>query len=212
MPAASTISFQDLARAIADHGAHQRCITAIAGPPGSGKSTLAARLAEQLNARDPDSAAVVPLDGFHFDDAVLRARGDLARKGAPHTFDVGGLKSLLARIRRNDEPFIAAPVFDRSLEIARAGARIIPPTARHIVVEGNYLLLTDAPWRDLNFDLSVFLPVPLAELERRLAERWSHLPPAEARAKLSDNDLPNAELVLSESRAADFFVDAEQSA
>ena len=152
------------------------------------------------------------MDGFHFDDAVLRARGDLARKGAPHTFDVGGLKSLLARIRRNDEPFIAVPVFDRELEVARAGARIIPRTARHILVEGNYLLLAQNPWRDLAFDLSVFLPVPLAELERRLSERWSHLAPTAARAKLTDNDLPNAQLVLSESRRADIFIDTARSA
>lgn len=207
MQAPSTTSFEDLARAIADRGATRRCITAIAGPPGSGKSTLAVRLADRLNASDPGSAAVIPMDGFHFDDAVLRARGDLARKGAPHTFDVGGLRSLLARVRRNDEPFVAVPVFDRELEIARAGARIIPRTTRHIVVEGNYLLLTSAPWCDLSFDVSVFLPVPLAELERRLAERWSHLPPADARAKLTDNDLPNAELVVSQSRTADFFIE-----
>jgi len=67
-----------------------RRLIAIAGAPASGKSTLAARVVEGLNAQVPGRAAVVPMDGFHLDDTVLSARGDLARKGAPHTFDVLG--------------------------------------------------------------------------------------------------------------------------
>jgi pantothenate kinase len=36
------------------------------------------------------SAAVVPMDGFHYDDAVLAGLGLSGRKGAPETFDFGG--------------------------------------------------------------------------------------------------------------------------
>jgi len=75
----------------------RRQLVALAGPPASGKSTLARQLVAQLNQRHPKRAAIVPMDGFHFDDAVLAARGDLPRKGAPHTFDVGGLAHLLGR-------------------------------------------------------------------------------------------------------------------
>ena len=64
-----------------------RSVTAIAGPPGSGKSTLAERLAEELNRREAESAAVLPMDGYHFDDLILVPRGWRPRKGAPHTFD-----------------------------------------------------------------------------------------------------------------------------
>ena len=94
----------------------QRFVVAIAGPPGSGKSTLAQRLNVVL---PEDASAVVPMDGFHFDDVVLDSRGLRPRKGAPETFDYAGFAALLKRIRAG-EPEIAIPVFDRSMELSRA--------------------------------------------------------------------------------------------
>ena len=47
----------------------------------------------------PGEAALVPMDGYHFDNAVLVERGLLPRKGAPQTFDVDGLARDLERIR-----------------------------------------------------------------------------------------------------------------
>src|SRR5688572_9447525 len=110
-----------------------RYMVAIAGAPASGKSTLAGSLAEQLILAG-ETAIAVPMDGFHFDDAVLNARGHRPRKGAPFTFDVAGFEVLLRRIR-TVEPEIAIPVFDRSMELARAGAAIIEGKTRFIVVE-----------------------------------------------------------------------------
>ena len=52
---------------------------AIAGPPGSGKSTLAADLARRIGL----SCCLIPMDGFHLDNATLSARGLLPVKGAP---------------------------------------------------------------------------------------------------------------------------------
>jgi len=187
--------------------AQRRRLVAVAGPPGSGKSTLCDQLVQALNDRQPGIAAVVPMDGFHFDDAVLRARGTLDRKGAPHTFDVGGLAAMLARLRANTEEEIAVPVFDRDLEIARAGARLIPASTPLLLIEGNYLLLDRQPWFQLKpcFDLTIRLEVPRAELERRLLDRWLGLglAPEVAMAKALGNDLPNADLVASSSRPAD---------
>jgi pantothenate kinase len=189
----------------------QRFIVAIAGPPGSGKSTLAARLHEVL----PEGAsAIVPMDGFHFDDAVLNLRGLRSRKGAPETFDHAGFAALLKRIRAS-EPDIAIPVFDRSMELSRAGAAIIGSGVKFILVEGNYLLLDEKPWSELGslFDFSIFVDVPRFELERRLMERWrSHgKSDDDARAWIASNDLPNIERVLSRRRKADLIVDhAEQ--
>ena len=187
-------------------GQSSRHITAVAGPPGAGKSHVADLLVEALNARDPGSAAVFPMDGYHFDDGILSARGWLPRKGAPHTFDVGGFSAMLERLRANAEDEIAVPVFDRSIEIARNAARFISKDVRHLVVEGNYLLLDRSPWSDLDFDTTVYLDVPMEELERRLMKRWASLEGAELKAKMEDNDLPNARLVVAESRAADFVV------
>jgi pantothenate kinase len=202
------ISFEELAALVRERGSRDRSITAICGAPGAGKSTLSDRLAAFLNEGDADSAAVFPMDGYHYDDLILNARGWRARKGAPHTFDVAGFAHMLTRLKRNDEAEIAVPVFDRSIEIARNSARIIPRPVRHLIVEGNYLLLNEPSWKDLAplFDTTVFLDVPMAELERRLSERWQDLSPEDCRMKLAENDLPNAELVSARSRSAEFVL------
>ncbi len=185
-----------------------RGLTAIAGPPGSGKSTLADELAAKLNGSEAGCAAVLPADGYHFDNLVLEPKGWLPRKGAPHTFDVAGFASMLERIRRNVEPEIAVPVFDRGIEIARNGARLIPAGVRHVIVEGNYLLLDCPPWDGLAayFDTTVFLEVPRHVLIARLRDRWKDLSADEGRRKLDENDLPNADLVTTRSRAPEFVL------
>jgi pantothenate kinase len=191
-----------LAALIRERAAGQgRFITALAGAPGSGKSTLAAEVVAALGA----GARVVPMDGFHYDDEVLEARGQRARKGAPYTFDAQGFLHLIRRLRAEDE--VAFPVFDRSMELSRAAADVVTKADRFLVVEGNYLLLNEPPWDALAplFDLTVFLDVPIAELDRRLLARWAHYgkTPAEARAWIDGNDMPNIEKVIHHSRAAD---------
>ncbi len=202
------ITPDDLVAELLERGRRSRHVTAVAGPPGAGKSTIADALAEKLNAADPNSAAVFPMDGFHYDDTILNARGWRPRKGAPHTFDVGGFARMLMRLRENSEAEIAVPVFDRSIEIARNAARFIPQSVRHLIVEGNYLLLDAPRWSDLAplFDTTVFLDVPMDELRRRLGTRWVDLQGEELRMKMEENDLPNAELVVQESRPAEFVI------
>jgi pantothenate kinase len=207
-PMTAAITFDEFAATVASRGARERSLTAIAGPPGAGKSLLAERLAERLNAGEPGSAAVLPMDGYHYDDLILVPRGLRARKGAPDTFDVGGLRHMLIRLRANEEAEIMVPVFDRDLEIARAGARPIPQTVRHVIVEGNYLLLDRAPWRELRplFATTAMLAVPTAILRQRLIARWQGqgLSGAEIDAKVEGNDLPNGRLIVEESAAAEF--------
>ena len=190
----------------------QRFLVAIAGAPGSGKSTVAEQLADELNEHRADCAAVLPMDGFHFDDMLLNLRGWRARKGAPHTFDVDGLGHLLGRMRSNTEAEIAIPVFDRKIEIARAGARVITQSVDIILVEGNYLLLDQYPWRALKqtFDLTVMIAVEEDELKRRLQGRWVRhgLTPQEIDEKLEENDMPNGRLVREFSSTADLILKA----
>jgi pantothenate kinase len=184
----------------------KRFIVAIAGPPGAGKSTLAEKLCALL---PEHSAIVVPMDGFHYDNVILEERGLRSRKGAPETFDVAGFEHLLKRIRAG-EPDIAIPVFDRNMELARAGAAIVGGDIKFILAEGNYLLLDEAPWFSLAplFDLAVFIDVPRAELERRLLLRWNEQGRSDedARSWVASNDLPNVDRVLKRRRAADLIV------
>jgi pantothenate kinase len=187
-----------------------RRILAIAGAPGSGKSTLAEALVGLLEARSPGSAALLPMDGFHYDDLHLVPAGLRARKGAPETFDVGGLVHTLGRLRARDEASVAVPVFDRGIEIARAGARLIPASVPVIVAEGNYLLLEEGEWPRLApmFDLTVMVEVPEPVLRARLEARWTGfgLSPEEIAGKVEENDLPNGRRVAARSRPADLVL------
>lgn len=201
------VDLATLAAIVRERSAASRTLTAIAGPPGAGKSTVATELATRLNADAPGSAAVLEQDGYHFDDWILVPRGLRPRKGAPETFDVAGFHHMLQRLKANREDEIAVPVFDRSIEIARAGARMIPRTVRCLIVEGNYLLLDRAPWSSLFplFDTTVMIEVPEDVLRRRLEERWRgyKLPPEEVSAKVEGNDLPNGRLIIANSAQAE---------
>ncbi|AUG54000.1 nucleoside triphosphate hydrolase [Thalassospira marina] len=204
-----TIDLDQIASLIAARRSGEgRMMVAIAGAPASGKSTLSERLHHHLGG-DEAGVAVVPMDGFHFDDAILRERGDLARKGAPHTFDVGGFARYLAAIREDDED-IFVPVFDRKLELSRGSARCIGKHHRLILVEGNYLLLKQAPWNRLAslFDLKLMLDVPMGVLEQRLIQRWlDHgFDQKSATSRALENDIPNARVVQSQSGGADHIL------
>ncbi|WOS63218.1 nucleoside triphosphate hydrolase [Sinorhizobium fredii] len=185
-----------------------RFIVAIAGPPGAGKSTLSDGLAEAI-AEAGESVAVLPMDGFHMDNAVLEQKGLLARKGAPETFDVRAFLATLAAVRADDGE-VLVPVFDRSRELAIASARAIAPETRIILVEGNYLLLDEAPWNRLDgaFDYSIFIDPGIDVLEQRLLQRWyDHGYDDEtARTKAFGNDIPNARRVVGSRRASDLVI------
>ena len=179
--------------------AGSRLVVALAGPPASGKSTLSEEIAARMG------GAVLPMDGFHLDDRILGPRGLLPRKGAPETFDLGGFARTIAALRDGTE--VVHPIFDRSREIAIAGAGVIPVDCPVVVVEGNWLLLDAPGWREVGpWDLTLRLEVPDDELRRRLAARWAHLPPEVAAAKIDGNDMPNARLVREGSRAPDVLL------
>jgi pantothenate kinase len=206
--AGEPIELSRLADLLEARAAAGRVIVALAGAPGSGKSTLAEKLVGKLNGRKPGFAAVLPMDGFHYDDLYLVPAGLRPRKGAPHTFDVNGLFHTLQRLRARDEAEVAVPVFDRKIEIARAGARLIPAEVPVIVVEGNWLLLDQAPWTRLHalFDVTAMVDVAEHVLRSRLRGRWERLGLSEPEIieKLDENDLPNGRLVRDGSVPADY--------
>jgi len=170
-----------------------RRLIAVAGPPAGGKSTLAEQLAADL----PDTA-VVPMDGFHLDNDVLSARGLLARKGAPQTFDADSFVEL---VRALTEPVeVTYPTFDRGRDCVVPDGGRVDASCKTVIVEGNYLLLDAAPWNKLRglWDVSFFLDVPFDILRDRLLARWRDHGYSEQDAlkKAEMNDLPNATLVM----------------
>lgn len=202
------VLIEDFASELLSRAGAGRLLVGIAGPPGVGKSTFCDALNYRLTSVQSGISAILPMDGFHFDDSYLDEKGWRSRKGAPHTFDVGGLLHTVKRLKQNNEDFVAVPVFDRKLEIARAGARIISQDVAIVLVEGNYLLLKDKPWQDVAayFDVSAMLMANIEVLEQRLGKRWADqgMGADKIAEKLGDNDLPNVHLVLDNSVAADF--------
>ena len=193
----------ELAEEIARRAAStDRFIVGIGGPPAAGKSTFAEAIAARLPS---GSAFVFGMDGFHYDDAVLARMGLSARKGAPETFDFHGFEATLPRLREGGRD-VAIPVFDRSLELSRAAAEIVPASARFVICEGNYLLLDEAPWSELEplFDFTIFLDIEREELVQRLVSRWMHYGREQEAARnwIETNDMRNADRVWSRRRPA----------
>ena len=185
----------------------QRLLVAIVGPPASGKSTISDSIAEGLTAKG-HNAVVVPMDGFHLDNRILINRDLLHRKGAPQTFDAGGLERLLDALRSKDDVYF--PIFDRTADLAAAGAGVVPGTCDIVLVEGNYLLLDQAPWDRIagKWDYSISLDVNFEILRERLIARWTDhgLNETDAIARAEQNDIPNAKLVVDQSRKADLTI------
>src|SRR5215217_3155418 len=133
--------------ALALVGDRRRVVLGIAGAPGAGKSTLAEALVHAVARRQGDDwVAHVPMDGFHLADVQLERLGARLRKGAPDTFDVDGYAALLHRVVAEPDTWVYAPGFDRTLEQPVAAAMVVPPAARLVVTEGNYLLLPEEGW------------------------------------------------------------------
>ncbi|MXG91898.1 nucleoside/nucleotide kinase family protein [Nocardioides flavescens] len=194
----------DLLRAAAPS---ERVLLGLAGAPGAGKSTLGAGLAAAYG------CPVVPMDGFHLADVELIRRGLLERKGAPETFDAEGYAALLTRLRARPGHTVMAPAFERDLEQPVAGAIPVPPEARLVVTEGNYLLLDEPRWRAVRECLDSVWHLRLDDAVRRdrLVARHvaSGKSPDAARAWVETVDEPNARLVDSAASRADFVVEVD---
>jgi pantothenate kinase len=207
-------TFDDLvhrARALPQGG--RRAILGIAGSPGAGKSTLAERLVRELNGTGDPWVAHVPMDGFHLADAELERLGRRDRKGAPDTFDAAGYAALLRRLRDEPGDVVYAPGFERVLEQPVAGAIPVPPTARLVITEGNYLLLTTGAWQRIRplLDEVWFCELPESERVRRLVARHEQFGKnhEEAVAWVSRTDERNAGLVAATRGRADLVVPGE---
>lgn len=197
----------DEARGIAD----RRYLVGIAGPPGAGKSTVAAKLCQRINLdASAQVAKVVPMDGFHLDNARLEQIGLMELKGVPDSFDKEGFEALVIRLKSLPFETIAFPVFDRSIEASIEDADSVGPKQPIVILEGNYLFY----WHQIRnqLDLSVYIDAPENILYDRLLAR--HLEGGRdavaAREKVLSTDMPNRKLIESCRDCADIYLDSAQ--
>src|SRR4051794_10621615 len=155
-------------------------VIAVAGSVAVGKSTTA-RLLQTLLAASPGSPRVdlVTTDGFLLPNAVLEARGLLARKGFPDSYDRRALLRFLADVKSGREK-VFAPVYDHQSYDIVPGARQAVDRPDILILEGLNVLQAGgradgtAPEVFLSdfFDFSVYVDAAEADIQRWYVERF----------------------------------------
>jgi pantothenate kinase len=184
-----------------------RRIVGVTGAPGSGKSTVA----QQIVARMPDRAVLVPMDGFHLANSELARLGRRGRKGAQDTFDSAGYVALLRRLRdQGPDEIVYAPEFRRDVDESIGSAIPVFPEHALIVTEGNYLLLDSGHWAGVRplLDEVWYVEIDADVRRERLAARHMRFGMSESAARdwAMLTDEPNAVLVAAHRARADLVV------
>ena len=185
----------------------ERVLIGIIGKPGAGKSTLSKFLMSKLS---KELVTVVPMDGYHLSNKVLKDLKRADRKGAPDTFDVAGFISLVKRIRSEQTQNIYYPIFDRAIEESIAAQGVVTSATKVVIIEGNYLLHDEGGWEVINdlLDESWMVDVDDDKRISRLISR--HIAygkdPEAAKAWAKGTDEVNAKLIERGRTRADYVV------
>lgn len=225
-------TYQELATYLAERYLHsdKQVWIGIAGGPGAGKSTLSSHIVELINKVEENSAVVLPMDGFHYSRAELRAMGEaagspytyeqlLARRGSPWTFDAPSIVAKFKKARL--ERCGVLPTYSRQLSDPVPDGVELLKTHKIVLVEGNYLLnYDDSEWGLLQslFDEKWFIACASQEeqrqrLIRRHMETWTPektkmfgAGEAGAAVKADSNDVMNAQFVDTHRKYADRII------
>jgi pantothenate kinase len=185
----------------------ERVLIGIIGKPGAGKSTLSKFLMSKL---PKEFVTVVPMDGYHLSNKILKELKRADRKGAPDTFDVAGFISLIKRIRSEQSQNIYYPIFDRAIEESIAAQGVVTAATKVVIIEGNYLLHDDGGWEVCNDLLDESWMVDVDD-DKRIARLISrHIAygkePEAAKAWAKGTDEVNAKLIERGRGRADYIV------
>ncbi|KFY40485.1 hypothetical protein V494_03468 [Pseudogymnoascus sp. VKM F-4513 (FW-928)] len=205
----------------------RRILVAFAGTPGSGKTTISAALTKVWNEELPSNASitVLPMDGFHYPKSVLSTLQNpkcaFRRRGAPFTFDAEAFVKLVKALRESsvtevDDPSQSfhAPSFDHAVKDPIENDIYIPSSQRIVILEGNYLLLNEHPWDQVQHlvDESWFVSISRETAKNRLVKR--HLQAGietttEAAAlRAEENDLRNGDHIKENMVCPNFIIES----
>jgi type I pantothenate kinase len=154
-------------------------VIGIAGSVAAGKSTIA-RMLQALLARWPDHPRVdlVTTDGFLFPNATLEARGLMARKGFPESYDVRALMRFLAELKAG-APKVRAPRYSHLTYDIVPGEETVLTGPDIVIVEGVNVLQTPSRRGRVEasvvvsdfFDFSIYVDATETDLERWYIDR-----------------------------------------
>ena len=167
-------------------------VIAVAGSVAVGKSTTA-RLLQTLLAAGPGAPRVdlVTTDGFLYPNAVLEARGILARKGFPESYDRRRLVRFLADVK-SGRAQVDAPVYSHLSYDIVPDARQVVDRPDILVVEGLNVLQAGrradgtVPEVFLSdfFDFSVYVDASETDVQQWYVDRFLAL----RRTAFADDD------------------------
>lgn len=197
----------------------ERLIVFMAAPPAVGKTTLCEFL-EYLSKQDQELTDIqaLGLDGFHYhsdyinshDAIVLGEKVPMKQvKGCPETYDTEKLRQKLEQIKTED---ILWPIYDRNLhDVVEDQIKV---TKDIILIEGNWLLLKEEPWKTMQqyADYKILILAEEDMLKERLIGRKEKggLSRSEAEEWYKNSDSKNVTRVLKDSLKGDLLLKVEE--
>lgn len=178
-------------------------------------------------------ATTVPMDGYHLFRKELDCMDNPdeahKRRGAPWTFDAEGVVTMAQQLHQScfvgkagsglttttaPPPPLLFPGFDHARKDPQPDAVVVPSSAKIVIIEGLYTLLSTDPWVQVSqvVDLRWFIHVPLQTARARLARR--HLSAGivgslqEGFDRVDSNDALNARFIVDHQVAADCIIES----
>ena len=194
----------------------KRILVMLAAPPGAGKSTLASFL-EDLSKENDDIGSVqaIGIDGFHRRQEYLLSHtterdGETVKmvdiKGAPITFDLEKLTEAVKKVASGEH--CGWPGYDRLLHNPVEDAYFVDSDI--VILEGNYLLLDEDGWRELEkyADFTIQILADENVLRERLIDRKikSGNSREDAEHFVDYSDMANVRICLEKTMPADMVL------
>ena len=195
----------------------KRILVLLASPPGAGKSTICTYL-EMLSKETEEFTNIqcIGVDGFHYQQDYLDSHYTFRNgkkilmakiKGGPETFNLPLLTEKIKKLTSGEN--CRWPIYDR--KIHNPVDDVINITSDIILLEGNYLLLKEKGWDELEkyADYTILLKPNENILRKRLIDRKvaGGKSIEEATSFVDYSDMVNVKTCLQKSKKGDLTLE-----